>query len=92
MKVQELRALLQDLDGDVDVMFRMSRGCCGDYLDLKLAYAESCKDPISKKFYMAEVRFEAVAGYKSCIQASKTERDDGLYWGHAYPRKEGVDL
>lgn len=88
MKVHELKALLKDLEDDVDVAFRMTKGCCGEYFDLELDYADSYEDPVNKKSYEVELRFMPVPGYKSCIQASKTEKEHRLYWDGFISQKE----
>ena len=84
MKVKELIEQLQKADPDTDVSFWIDDGCCGDFIDLEI-YDVSIYD--YSKPITAALRFQALPGYKSCIQAGGTKRADEKYWGDKNGKK-----
>jgi len=74
MKVKELRELMEELDEDAEIQFSINDGCCGDYLVLELDFSDAILAGLM------ELRFKAIAGYKSCVQSGATKQADKDYW------------
>lgn len=76
MKTKELLELLSKADPEEKVIFWIDDGCCGDFLELDLYDVELYDiKPVN-----AVLRFNALPGYKSCIQSGGTKRADKEYW------------
>lgn len=66
---------LQKVPGDTEVQFEMDDGCCGDYMELELGFAEGDNFKYDKKdHYQMRIRVHAIEGFTSCIKAGKTKR------------------
>jgi hypothetical protein len=75
MKVKDLVKLLSQSDQESDVWFAMSDGCCGEWLELEAYDADLTVDDNTVRVF-----FEAIPGYRSCIQSSGTKKSDQEYW------------
>lgn len=74
MKVKELKELIESMSDDAEIYFELADGCCSNYILLDVAEA------LSYSNMDGTVRFKAIAGYRSCIQSSKTKKADEEYW------------
>jgi hypothetical protein len=90
LTLKELREFMEqipkDTPGDEPIIFRMKSGCCGDFEDMDLIDIENLiLNPYpqqSKTKYLGSIvfMFDSLPGYKSCIQAGNTVRQDKEYW------------
>lgn len=82
MKIKELKELLNSLPESMDdqeIYSVMSSGCCGDTEDLEQLEVDYYLP--SKGFNgMLRLTYSSLPGYRSCIQAGATKRQDEEYW------------
>lgn len=63
---------LKKVPADTEINFEMDDGCCGDYMELDLAFAEALS--YDKDTHHFRVRVQAIEGFQSCIKSGNTKK------------------
>lgn len=75
LTAKQLIEELQKIPPETEIWFTMADGCCSDFLELDINFADFEVSKLYGKDHVdARIHFDAVPGYRSCIEAGGTKR------------------